>query len=80
MSRKFEREADCFAAQLIGTPAHLISALTRMGADNLSNLVPHPLYVRFHYSHPPLLERIELLGELEQVMSKWNPRDTGNKK
>jgi Zn-dependent protease with chaperone function len=32
-----------------------------MAADNLSNLFPHPFYVWFHYSHPPLAERIALL-------------------
>ena len=36
----------------------MITGLKRLAADNLSNLFPHPLYVRFHYSHPPLLERI----------------------
>jgi STE24 endopeptidase len=69
ISRKFEREADRFAVRLIGTSAHLVSALTRMGTDNLSNLAPHPLYVHFHYSHPPLLERIELLRKLEREMA-----------
>jgi STE24 endopeptidase len=25
--------------------------------ENLSNLTPHPIYSRFYYSHPTLLER-----------------------
>jgi STE24 endopeptidase len=61
LSRRFEREADAFSARMLGTPAPLITAFKRMAAHNLSNLVPHPLYVAFHYSHPPLAERIELL-------------------
>jgi STE24 endopeptidase len=32
-----------------------------MAEQNLSNLNPHPLYVWFYYSHPPLGERIRTL-------------------
>ncbi|MCK7510738.1 MAG: hypothetical protein MZV70_46180 [Desulfobacterales bacterium] len=39
----------------------MINALKRLAKDNLSNLHPHPLYVWFYYSHPPLIERIEYL-------------------
>jgi STE24 endopeptidase len=46
---------------LMGTAAPLVTAFKRMAAHNLSNLRPHPLYVAFHYSHPPLSQRIELL-------------------
>jgi STE24 endopeptidase len=60
-SRRYEREADAFSARMLGTAAPLITAFQRMAAHNLSNLVPHPLYVAFHYSHPPLAERIEWL-------------------
>ena len=63
LSRKFEREADLFAASMLKTGSPLASALKKMAADNLSNLNPHPLYVRFHYSHPPLVERTALLEE-----------------
>lgn len=59
--RRFEREADRMAVELTGTSEHLISALQRLAKDNLANLHPHPLYVWFYYSHPPLLERIENL-------------------
>jgi len=61
ISRRFEREADSFAAQLLQRPADLISALKRLASDNLSNLYPHPLYAWFYYSHPPLLRRIQHL-------------------
>ncbi len=56
--RRYEREADVMAVELTGTSAHMISALKRLACDNLANLHPHPLYVWFYYSHPPLLERI----------------------
>ncbi|MDY6837301.1 MAG: M48 family metallopeptidase [Thermodesulfobacteriota bacterium] len=61
ISRRFEREADSYAAQLLKQPADLISALKRLASDNLSNLYPHPLYAWFYYSHPPLAERIQRL-------------------
>lgn len=56
--RRYEREADRTAVELTGTSEHMISALKRLAKDNLANLYPHPLYVWFYYSHPPLLERI----------------------
>ncbi len=60
-SRKNEFEADAYAKQTFDGNA-LINALKRLSVDNLSNLYPHPLYVFFHYSHPPLLKRLEALG------------------
>lgn len=64
--RRYEREADRMAVELTGTSAHMISALKRLACDNLANLHPHPLYVWFYYSHPPLLERISYLGKREK--------------
>jgi STE24 endopeptidase len=61
LSRHFEREADSFAAQVMQNPRPLTTALKRTAANNLSNLAPHPLYVWFNYSHPPLVERIQQL-------------------
>ena len=63
LSRRFEREADDFALELVKTPDPMCSALRRLAADNLANLSPHPLYAWFYYSHPPLVERIEGLKE-----------------
>ena len=57
-SRKFEREADDFALGLIPSAEPLVQAFKRLAADNLANLIPHPLYAWFYYSHPPLVERI----------------------
>lgn len=60
LSRKFEYQADAFA-QYYGLSDDLISGLKKLSVKSLSNLTPHPAYVRVHYSHPPLLERIEHL-------------------
>jgi STE24 endopeptidase len=59
-SRKNEYEADNFAREYFGAE-FLISALKKLSVKHLSNLQPHPLYVFFHYSHPPLLDRISNL-------------------
>jgi STE24 endopeptidase len=61
ISRKFEREADDFALDLMKTAEPMRSALKRLAIDNLANLTPHPLYAWFYYSHPPLVERIARL-------------------
>ena len=57
LSRKFEYQADDFAKQTHSKNA-LISALKKLSKNSLSNLTPHPLYVKFHYSHPTLFQRI----------------------
>jgi STE24 endopeptidase len=46
---------------VLGGAGALIGALRGLSRKNLSNLVPHPLYSRFYYSHPTLLEREEAL-------------------
>ena len=56
-SRHFEYEADAFAAATMGETQSLIQALRKLSEKNLSNLLPHPLYSGFYYSHPTLLER-----------------------
>lgn len=65
ISRKHEFEADAYAAAMQKTPGHLISALKKLSADNLSNLTPHPLPVFLDYSHPPTLTRIKALRALK---------------
>ncbi len=57
LSRKHEYEADAFAREVVGDWKPLSGALRRLSEKNLSNLLPHPAYSGFHYSHPTLLER-----------------------
>jgi STE24 endopeptidase len=61
LSRRDEREADAFASELTGRPDAMASALVKLSRENLANLHPHPLYAKFHYSHPPVVERIREL-------------------
>lgn len=56
LSRKFEYQADDYAKENFNAKA-LISALKKLSKNSLSNLTPHPLYVKIHYSHPTLLQR-----------------------
>ena len=67
-SRCHERAADRFAADLTGRPEDLASALIKLSAENLSNLHPHPLYAKFHYSHPPVVERVQVLRSWGKVV------------
>lgn len=65
-SRRYEYQADAFAAQAMQEPRSLIGALRKLNEKNLSNLTPHPLYSGFYYSHPTLLER-------EAALNSRNP-------
>jgi STE24 endopeptidase len=63
-SRKFEYEADAFAADAVNSSEPMITALRKLNRENLSNLTPHPWYSGFHYDHPALLERESALKDL----------------
>jgi STE24 endopeptidase len=60
VSRKNEFAADRFVSENF-RPEILAAALKKLSVKNLSNMMPHPAYVFFHYSHPPLLSRLEKL-------------------
>ena len=60
-SRRYEYQADAFAAEVMKEPQSLIGALRKLTEKNLSNLTPHPLYSGVYYSHPTLLEREQAL-------------------
>ncbi len=60
ISRKNEFEADMFVRDNY-EPLMLAASLKKLAVKNLSNMIPHPAYVFFHYSHPPLLSRLAKL-------------------
>jgi STE24 endopeptidase len=70
LSRRDERESDRFAVGLTGTPQAMASALVKLSKENLANLHPHPLYAKFYYSHPPVVERIRTLRKEAEVGSQ----------
>lgn len=59
LSRKNETAADRFSVETTQDPHSMAEALKKLSINNLSNLLPHPLYVFLNYSHPPVLQRIQ---------------------
>lgn len=57
LTRRDEHSADIYAAKTYSGTA-IKSGLKKISTDSLSNLSPHPLYVAFNYSHPPLTQRM----------------------
>jgi len=60
LSRRFEFQADRYAMRL-GYGDYLATALKKLARKSYANLTPHPLYVKIHYSHPPLAQRLKHL-------------------
>ncbi len=60
MSRKFEYRADAMAVSE-GYGDDMISALTKLSRDNLSDLNPHPAIVYLEYTHPTLGQRMDAI-------------------
>ena len=67
-SRKNEYEADQFSVETTKDQRSMVSALKKLSVHNLSNLLPHPMYVFLNYSHPPVLKRIQAIEELSLDM------------
>ncbi|KAK2154688.1 hypothetical protein LSH36_260g02000 [Paralvinella palmiformis] len=64
LSRRFEFQADAFAKSL-GYAASLRAALIKLNKDNLGFPLSDWLFSAWHYSHPPLLERMKALQKTE---------------
>jgi len=69
MSRHNEYAADEFGSNL-STKEDLVNALLKLANENKSFPLSHPLYIFFHYSHPPLVERLKELGYQGAGMSE----------
>jgi STE24 endopeptidase len=68
-SRRDEYQADAYACEQ-SSGRDLANALIKLYKDNSSTLTPDPIYVRFHYSHPPAAERLAAmlaLGDAAQA-------------
>jgi STE24 endopeptidase len=68
-SRRHEYAADRFAVETFGQPEAMAQALQKLSVQNLSNLTPHPFYVFLHYSHPPLLARLQAIRQTAMRLS-----------
>lgn len=64
MSRHNEYEADKMGSELGGAAGaiELANALQKLVNENKSFPLSHPIYIFFHYTHPPVLERLKALG------------------
>ncbi len=60
-SRKNEYAADNYGSKSVDN-ASLISALLKLIKENSAFPKSHPFYIFFHYTHPPILERLKALG------------------
>jgi STE24 endopeptidase len=58
VSRHHERRADRFALDLTQRPAAFVSAMRRLGAQNLAETNPSTLSLWLFHSHPPVEQRI----------------------
>ena len=61
VSRQHEFQADAYACAQ-APAAMLAGALLKLYEDNASTLTPDPVYVRFHYTHPPASARLAAMG------------------
>jgi len=67
-SRKNEYAADRFAVETTKDPESFVKALKKLAVHNLSNLMPHPLYVVLNYSHPPIIKRLTAIRNRGKVV------------
>jgi len=65
VSRAFEFQADAFAREL-GYKDPLRAGLIKLQEENLSAMNTDPWYSAYHYSHPPLVERLQALDDVEK--------------
>tara|TARA_A100001037_G_scaffold306712_1_gene354457 strand:- start:64977 stop:66215 length:1239 start_codon:yes stop_codon:yes gene_type:complete len=65
-SRINEINADKWSIETTGLVIELGDALKRLARNNLVNLSPHPFYVFLHYTHPPLIDRLEIIKNLSK--------------
>jgi STE24 endopeptidase len=58
VSRAHERRADSYALKMTENPSAFITAMRRLGQQNLAEESPSKLVQAFFYTHPPIKERV----------------------
>jgi len=58
VSRSHERRADSYALKMTKNPSAFITAMKRLGQQNLAEDNPSRLVQAFFYTHPPIRERL----------------------
>lgn len=72
ISRHYEFQADAFAREKFDMADELSRALIKLNLHNKGILWPDKWYSAYHFSHPPVLERIERLGSKDSMHVKKN--------
>lgn len=67
LSRAAERRADRYALALTKRPEAFVSAMRRLGSQNMVEESPSPLAVWLFHTHPPVEERIAAARELTRA-------------
>ncbi len=73
VSRHNEYAADAFGGEM-GGKKHLVSALLKLISENKAFPKSHPLVIFFYYTHPPVLERLKVLGYEERAYFHEEPQ------
>ena len=66
LSRHHERRADRYALALTARPAAFVSAMRRLGTQNLAETNPSRLALWLFHSHPPVEQRISAAREFSR--------------
>jgi STE24 endopeptidase len=67
VSRAHERRADSYALQMTKNPSAFITAMKRLGQQNLAEDNPSRLVQAFFYTHPPMKERLSAAQKLART-------------
>ena len=70
LSRAHERRADRYALTLTRNAPAFISAMKRLGRQNLAEEEPSPLVEFLFYSHPPLAQRITAARDFQNPQER----------
>lgn len=62
LSRRNEFAADQFALKHSTGTTHLAEALLKLRETSRSLPISHPVFSKFYYTHPPLIERLAAMG------------------
>ena len=73
LSRRHEFAADAFALRNGATAAELGEALRKLREKSRLLPLSHPLYSRVYHSHPPLVERLRVMGALSTPEASASP-------
>ena len=65
LSRRFERQCDCYALERTGLKESFISAFNKLATQNKADPNPHPLEVFLLHDHPPISERLQMAHDFE---------------